>query len=417
VVAIIDTGIIKSNPDMVGRFLPGYDFIGSDDGSPNNITRDPDTGSQFSTANDGSGRDTDSSDPGDWIDQTDKNGFFTDPSCTIADSSWHGTFVSSIYGAAANNNFGIAGVDWNARILPVRVLGKCGGYTSDIMDGARWAAGIQVMGAGNQLISSPNPAQVINLSLGGPGACSNFEQTAINDILAAGGVKAIVTSAGNGDASGAGEDAGNNSPGNCNGVINVAATDRAGSLTGYSDFGATIAISAPGGFIAQGSNGQDGLISTANCGITNPITTVGGCPTSTDNQLTGAPYIAFFVTGTSFAAPQVSGAISLMLSVNPTLSAAQVTSLLKSTARAFPAASNCSSTLLNKCGAGILNVNAAVRSAAAMPGGSNPSPPASGGRGGGGGGCTLGDGPADWLLPLLVLVSLLGLTRGRQKQN
>ena len=412
VVAIVDSGVIFQNPDIAGRTLPGYDMIGSDDGNTANRSGG-DGGTQFFTANDGSGRDNDPSDPGDWINQNDKNGFFTDPSCTLSDSSWHGTSVASIFGAAANNGFGIAGVDWNAKILPVRVLGKCGGYTSDIMDGARWAAGIAVIGAGNVLVINPNPAQVINLSLGGPGtSCSSFEQTAINDILATGRVKAIVTSAGNES-----QDASQNSPGNCNGVINVAATDRNGSKASYSDFGTAITISAPGGFINRNDpadTGVNGLISTSNCGTTVPIFAAQNCPDPTDITRQGAPYIAFFASGTSFAAPQVAGAVSLMLSANPALTATDVRTILTSTARAFQVGSNCSTSF--QCGAGILDVNAAARRAAAMPGGIGftPAPPPSSG-GGGGGGCTTGGGASDFALPLLMLAALLGLARRRRK--
>ena len=409
VVAVLDTGILFNNPDISGRTIPGYDFIGSDDG---NIASRAggDFGTQFFTANDRNGREADPSDPGDWIDPNDKNTFFTLPACTISDSSWHGTFVASVFGAAANNGFGIAGVDWNARILPVRVLGKCGGYDSDILDGARWAAGITVVGAGNQLVTNPNPAQVINLSLGGPASgCPPMEQNAINEVLATGRVKAIVTSAGNES-----QDAALNSPGNCAGVINVAATDRNGGKADYSDFGPAITLSAPGGFINKNDpsdTGVNGLIDTANCGTTGPITVAQNCPVVLDRTRTGSPYIAFFVTGTSFSAPQVAGAVSLMLSVNPTLNSTQIRSVLTSTARAFPFGSNCTTTF--GCGAGILDLSSAVRTAAAMPGGTSAPPPAAGG--GGGGGCTTSNGAADWTLLLLMLTAFTGLYRRKQK--
>lgn len=412
VVAVIDTGVILENPDLQGRLLPGYDFIGSDDGSSMDRSAG-DFGTVFATANDRDGRDPDASDPGDWVDANDKAGFFNNtdhPDCRIDDSDWHGIHVTGIIAASANNNFGIAGVDWNANILPVRVLGKCGGYTSDIMDGARWAAGITVLGANNQPVTNPTPAQVLNLSLGGPSSgCSQFEQNAINEIIATGRVKAIVTSAGN-----EGEDASKNSPGNCNGVINVGATDRNGNRPGYSDFGAFITVSAPGGFIGPPSSietGENGILSLFNCGTTGAIVVAANCPDPTDITRSGSPHILAFFSGTSAAAPQVSGTVSLMLSVNPTLSAADVRDILITGARAFPAGSNCTA---SQCGAGILNANAAVRLAAARPGGSAASPPSTGGGGGGGGGCTMGSGPADAGLPLLMLMALLGLGFARR---
>ena len=147
VVAVIDTGILN-HADLTGRTLPGYDFV-----------------SDVPTANDGNGRDADPSDPGDWITSAENviRGL-----CGLRriDSSWHGTHVAGTIGAASNNGFGVAGINWVSKILPVRVLGKCGGYTSDILDGMRWAAGLAVTG----VPTNPNPAKVLNLSLGGSGA-------------------------------------------------------------------------------------------------------------------------------------------------------------------------------------------------------------------------------------------------------
>ena len=107
----------------------------------------PTTGAALGTyliANDGDGWDPDPSDPGDWINASDQ----TDPlfpgggSCPIADSSWHGTRVMGILGALTNNGVGIAGMTWSPYLLPVRALGKCGGYDSDIIVGMQWAAGM-----------------------------------------------------------------------------------------------------------------------------------------------------------------------------------------------------------------------------------------------------------------------------------
>jgi serine protease len=194
VVAVIDTGILN-HADLAGKTVAGYDFIGD-----------------TFVANDGDGRDNDPSDPGDWIEANECGGTHS-----AQPSSWHGTHVAGTIGAASNNGLGVAGVNWLAKILPVRVLGKCGGYTSDIVDGVRWAAGLSVTG----VPANANPADVLNLSLGGPGSCSASEQNAFNAVIAAG--TTVVIAAGNSNANAA-----NYAPGNCNGVITVAATDRTG---------------------------------------------------------------------------------------------------------------------------------------------------------------------------------------------
>ena len=171
----------------------------------------------------------------DWITAAESSsGYFA--GCQVHNSSWHGTHTAGTIGAASNNGVGVAGVNWNSKILPVRVLGKCGGYTSDIADGMRWAAGLSVSG----VPANANPAKVLNLSLGGYGACDATYQNAVNAIVAAG--TTIVVSAGNSNA-----DAVNYRPGNCTGVITVAATNRDGGRAYYSNYGSTVEISAPGG--------------------------------------------------------------------------------------------------------------------------------------------------------------------------
>ena len=171
VVADIDTGI-TNHVDLAGRTVPGYDFV-----------------TDAWMANDGSGRDSDPSDPGDWVAA---NACYS--GSPASNSSWHGTHTAGTIGAASNNGVGVAGVNWVSKILPVRVLGKCGGYTSDIADGMRWAAGLAVSG----VPTNANPAKVLNLSLGGSGACGATYQDAINAIVAAG--TTVVVSAGNSNA-------------------------------------------------------------------------------------------------------------------------------------------------------------------------------------------------------------------------
>ncbi len=313
-VAVIDTGYLP-HEDLADRFVGGYDFI-----------------SDARIANDGGGRDSDASDPGDWItSQESRRGFFR--GCQVGDSSWHGTHVSGTIGAATHNNVGIAGINQVSKIVPVRVLGKCGGYTSDIVDGMIWAAGLPGTSAG----ANPNPARVLSLSLGGSGACSAVYQDAIDAITAAGAV--VVVAAGNSDS-----DASAYSPASCNGVVTVAATGKAGSRSYYSNYGNSVEIAAPGG--DRLADNGDTILSTLNTGATSP---------STDT------YVRY--QGTSMATPHVSGVASLMLSANPSLSSAQVTQILMASARPFPGGSSCT----NICGAGLLDAGRAVAQAAGTP--------------------------------------------------
>ena len=311
VVAVIDTGI-TAHVDLAGQVLPGYDMI---------------TDTQI--ANDGSARDADPSDPGDWITSTENtSGFFA--GCGVSNSSWHGTHVAGTIAAASNNSLGVAGIAPGSKILPIRALGKCGGYTSDIVDGMRWAAGLSVTGAP----TNPNPAAVLNLSLGGSGACSTTQQTAINDITAVGAT--VIVAAGNSNV-----DAVNAQPANCAGVVTVAATGSTGSRAYYSNFGSLVELAAPGGDtkLTPGP-----ILSTLNAGTTAP----------------GADaYVGY--QGTSMATPHVAGVAALVKSVNPSLTPAALLSVLQNTSAAFPAGSTCSTA---NCGRGMLDASAAVSSAA-----------------------------------------------------
>ena len=309
-VAVIDTGYVD-HADLQGRFIGGYDFV-----------------SDSRIGNDGNGRDSNAHDPGDWITTSEsQSGFFA--GCTAGNSSWHGTHVSGTIGAATNNGQGIAGINQVSQIVPVRVLGKCGGYSSDIVDGMRWAAGLSVSG----VPTNPNPARVLSLSLGGGGSCSSTYQNAINQITAAGAV--VVVAAGNSNANAA-----NYSPASCNGVVTVAATGKAGNRSYYSNYGNTVEIAAPGGDRIADNN--DTILSTLNSGATSPA---------------GDSYERY--QGTSMATPHVSGVVALMLSADPALTPAQVTQILQQSARAFPGGSTCAGI----CGAGLLDAGAAVSAA------------------------------------------------------
>lgn len=303
VVAVIDTGILPNHEDIIGspNLIPGYDMI-----------------SDTFIANDGNGRDSDPTDPGDAFAANECG-----PGSPARGSSWHGTHVAGTVGVGrTNNNIGIAGVNWKVSVQPVRVLGKCGGTSADINDAIRWAAGLSVGG----VPTNSTPAKVINMSLGGLGACSSAPatQSAINDAVNAG--TTVVVAAGN-----SAENAANHQPASCNNVITVAASDYRGHLVSrYSNFGSTVEIMAPGGDVARDDNGDgspDGVLSMVNGGYS-------------------------FYNGTSMAAPHVAGVAALLLADNPNRTPAQITALIQ--ANAIPRSTvECP----QPCGAGLLNAN------------------------------------------------------------
>ncbi len=315
VVAVIDTGY-RPHADLAANILPGYDFIGDS-----------------AVANDGSGRDGDASDPGDGVAAGECGA--GEPA---QESSWHGTHVAGTVAALSNNGGGVAGVAFGAKVVPLRALGKCGGYTSDIADAIVWASG----GSVNSVPANGNPARVINMSLGGGGGCDTTTQNAINSARSRGTV--VVVAAGNSNA-----DAANFSPASCNGVISVAATNRSGGRAYYSNFGAAVDVAAPGGDVRGGA--ANGILSTLNSGA--------GAP--------GADTLEYY-QGTSMAAPHVAGVVALMLARNGALTADDVESRLKGSTRAFAA-------VCSLCGTGLVDANAAVDAA----GGVTPPPPPPGG--------------------------------------
>lgn len=306
VVAVIDTGI-TDHSDLNANVLPGYDFI-----------------ADVSTANDGDGRDADASDPGDAVAANECGFNFA------SNSSWHGTHVSGTVAALTDNTQGVAGVAYGAKIVPVRVLGKCGGFLSDIADGIVWASGGTVTG----VPANANPAQVINMSLGGSGACGTTYQDAIDTAFNNG--TTVVVAAGNSSA-----DAVNFRPANCNNVINVAANDLAGNRASYSNFGSIIDVTAPGGETAIGA---EGVASTLNDGADAP---------GTENYV--------YYQGTSMAAPHVAGAAALLYQADPTITPAEVEAALIATARPLPG--DCA----EGCGAGIIDARAALDSISGPP--------------------------------------------------
>ena len=301
VVAVIDTGI-TNHSDLNTNILPGYDFI--DD---------------IAVSNDGDGRDSDASDPGDWIAANQCGG-----SHAARNSSWHGTHVTGTIVAVANNAQGVAGVAHAAKVVPLRALGTCGGYDSDIADAITWAAGGSVPGVPANL----NPAEVINLSLGGEGACGTTTQSAINGAVGLGAT--LVIAAGNSNANTAGF-----SPANCNQVVAVGSTTNAGARSDFSNYGPADDLAAPG----------SGIFSTNNSGTTIPVAE------SYANK-----------SGTSMSAPHVAGVAALVQSISTVpKTPTQLESLLKCTATPFSSAPS------QTIGTGIVNAQNAVNEATYVP--------------------------------------------------
>ncbi len=320
-VAVIDTGYV-AHSDLAGKTVAGYDFV-----------------SDGAKARDGGGRDSDPSDNGDWMKRgdcgLDGNGQPYPPA--DQNSSWHGTHVAGTIAASTNNGKGVAGIAYDAKIQPIRVLAQCGGTTSDIADAIVWASGGTVSG----VPANATPAKVINMSLGGASTCSATYQNAINTAVGRGAT--VVVAAGNSNA-----DISGFTPASCNNVVAVAASSREGNRSYYSNYGSKVDIAAPGGETRRGtvSTPQNGILSTLNTGTTTP-----GGETYTPYQ------------GTSMAAPHIAGLAALVLAKNSALTPAQVETLIKNNAR--PLAGTCT----GGCGAGLAD---AAKTVAAAGGGTTP---------------------------------------------
>jgi len=290
IVAVIDGGVPTGHPDFAGKLLPGYDFY-----------------SDAATSGDGDGRDP-------------------NPEDTAPGTDYHGSHVTGTVAAATNNSLGVAGVSWGAQVVPIRALSGGSGTLADVADALRWAAGLRV----NGVPANSNPAKVINMSLGGPVACTSAPalQQAINEASAAGAI--IVVAAGNSNA-----DASTFTPAGCSGVVTVGATNASGSRAWYSNYGTRIDVMAPGGEAGQP------VFSTLASGA------YGG------------------KAGTSMAAPHVAGVLALMKSKNPNLTAAEAVNILKETARPLGAA--CYRPSGSECGAGLVDARAALDRLNALP--------------------------------------------------
>lgn len=307
IVAVVDSGLMLDHEDL--DVLPGYDFI-----------------SDSRVANDGDARDSDPSDPGDWVTAEEIENASVSIGCTATQSKWHGTAVSGIIGAISDNQRGITGGAPSVLLLPVRVTGKCGGYIRDLVDGIRWAAGLEVAGAP----SNDSPARVINLSVGFPGACPALVQNAIDSAVSAGA--AVVVAATN---SAAVLDSNPQSPASCANVTTVGAVLRDGSLAPYSAVGTQLSLVAPGGSV------NDGIMTTQNASPTSP--------------LQQSSYGFHF--GTSMAAAHVTATFATLLSIDPSLTNAQLEILIRRSAIDPNRIDGCAEGL---CGTGRLNARRAV---------------------------------------------------------
>ncbi len=311
-VAVIDTGVLLDHPDLQGKLLNGYDFI----------------------------RDVNNSVDGDGIDDNpNDNG-----SGGVGASSYHGTHVAGTIAAASNNGLGVAGVAWNVNIMPLRVLGPAGGTDYDIEQAVRYAAGL----ANDSNTLPAVPADVINLSLGGP--TSSTVAPAAFRLARDAGVM-IVAAAGNNAANEL------SYPASLEGVVSVSAVDFDRQIAPYSNFGPTVDVSAPGGDTSANRNGDnfvDGVLSTW----------------ANDVSANNPQYLYAFFQGTSMAAPHVAGVIALMRSVNPSLSPNEFDQLLSSDAITDDLGANGRD---DQYGHGLINAYKAVLAADSQSG-SNPNP-------------------------------------------
>jgi len=308
VVAVIDTGY-RPHADLNANLLPGYDFVTSAVGNTN-----------------GGGLGGNGLDPGDW-----ESAGQCSPGSAATSSSWHGTHIAGTI-AALNNTSGSVGAAFSARILPVRALGTCGGFGSDIAAAMRWSAGLAVP----NVPVNANPAKVLNLSLGGPGPCTQVYQDAVDAVRAAGA--AVVAATGNDATSLIGR------PANCAGVIAVTAHTRLGDNANYADIGVGTTLSGPGGgsgFMVAGAGEK--IYSTMNLGARAP----------------GADGYSL-LTGTSMAAPHVAAVLALLKSFRPGLTPDQLASVVSNSARPFPPGTYCVGR--SDCGAGMLDATRALAS-------------------------------------------------------
>ena len=315
IVAVIDTGVVKAHPDLAGQLIAGYDFI-----------------SNSTNAGDGNGLDSDPEDVGD--------------GARPGESSFHGTHVSGTVAAATNNGIGIAGIAWNAKIMPLRVLGKSGGTDADILQAIRFAAGL----SNSSGTVPPKVADIINMSLGGPNP-STTVQAAVTAARAAGVI--VVAAAGNDNTNLP------SYPAAYDGVISVSAVGFDLKRAPYSNYGASIDIAAPGGDTSVDRNGDsfaDGVLSTL------------------FDDTAGKPSYVFY-QGTSMAAPHIAGVLALMRGINPALTPTAIDQLIEGTHLTYRLRITSDIGAINRddlFGHGLIDAKKAVDAAIALNGAAGP---------------------------------------------
>lgn len=336
VVAVVDTGSIV-HPDLTANLIGGYDFV-----------------SDAAIARDGDGRDSNAADEGDWgeIGECDVDG---GKNTQLQPSSWHGAHVAGTVAALTGNGLGVAGGAHEAKVVPLRTLGRCGrGFLSDSADAIRWSAGGTVPG----IPANPNPARVVNLSLGGSGSCPSFMQRAVDDARARGAV--IIAATGNDRSPST-----IGTPANCAGVMAVTAHNFQGDNADYANVGAGTSISAPGGGACSVQDGPSFTCLTPSATAPNFAVWSLGLwgqrgPTSTDaNGNSSGPNLIPNI-GTSMATPHVSAAAALLIAADGSLSESRVRAALAASARPFPAGTYCASQTDGRCGTGMLDAAAAL---------------------------------------------------------
>lgn len=289
VVAVIDSGVLSGHPSLAGQLLPGYDMLSP----PLNLR---------------GGRSADFS--------PDARDAKCGERVTSGTFRTHGTEVASLI--AGNGQDGVVGVNPTAKILPIRLFGSCPIARADLLDAMAWAGGLAVHG----VPANPNPARIINLSFsGGKRVCGTDLQELV-DRLAKKNVF-VVAAVGNTFGKKLAE------PANCQGVISVGAVDAENNIESYSALDARTVIYAPGG----------GKELTADTPWRNNKLKVA----SFDVNLKGeeAHLGVARGVGTSYAAPLVSGFVSLLLSHKPEMTPAEFMNQLPQFSRSVPPTSKC----------------------------------------------------------------------------